>query len=136
MPRPSSEDIEHLAALFEQSEWTEMRLKMDGLEIFWSNEPTVQISNETTAPVAIPDGMAAVRAPHLGTFHRAAASSAPPKVEVGQTIDAETEVCCIEVLDTVTPIKAGMKGIVREICAADAELVEFDDPLVIIEPVD
>ena len=142
MSKPSPADIENLAVLFEQSDWSYMRLKMEGLEIVWSNDVNAHVPGYTEpatashidAPVEIPDGMAAVRAPHLGTFHRAPALGAPPSVEVGQSVSADTEVCRIEVLGCFTSIEAGIGGVVREICATDAHLVEFGQPLVIVDP--
>ena len=90
----------------------------------------------STAPsqIAIPEGMVAVRAPNLGTFYRAPKPGAPAYVEVGQQIDAGTEVCLIEVMKLFTPVKAGVAGTVREVCVDDAAMVEFEQVLVIIEP--
>ena len=143
MSKPSPADVENLAALFEQSDWTHMRLKTDGLEIVWSNDANAAMPGHTLpatasnidALVQIPNGMAAVRAPHLGTFHRTPAPGAPPYVDVGQAVAADTEVCRVEVLGRFTSIAAGISGVVREICAADAHLVEFDQPLIIVDPV-
>ncbi len=138
MSKPSAADIENLAALFQQSDWTQMRLKMDGLEVFWSNDPgaplTGDIVSNSGAALEIPAGMDAVRAPHLGTFHAAPQAGAAPYVEVGQAVATDTAVCRIEVLGAFTPLVAGVSGTVRQICVVDAHLVEFDQPLVIIDP--
>ena len=78
--------------------------------------------------------MAAVRAPNLGTFYRAPKPGAPPYVAVGQKVEASTEVCLIEVMKLFTSVRAGVTGTVREVLAEDAQLVEFDQPLFLIEP--
>lgn len=153
------EDIESLVELFNRSDWAEMHLKTDGLEIFLSNDPqarlpTAQLAaavpaaalpapTSSAAPVtaaavvhstAIPDGMHVVHAPNLGTFYRAPKPGSPAYVELGQSVTADSEVCLIEVMKLFTPVKAGVAGTVREIRVNDGEMVEFEQVLVIIEP--
>ena len=164
MSQPTAADIENLIELFNRSDWDEMHLKTAGLEIFLSNDPQARgpsaaapsaqaptviatvtaagPSARVTAPeavtpateVSIPAGMIAVRAPNLGTFYRAPKPGAPAYVELGQAIDTDTEVCLIEVMKLFTPVKSGIKGIVREMCVADGQMVEFEQILVIVEP--
>lgn len=86
------------------------------------------------ATASIPDGLIAIRAPNLGTFYRAPKPGAPPYVEVGQAIEASTEVCLIEVMKLFAPVAAGVRGVVREVLAKDGQMVEFDMPLLLIEP--
>ncbi|MEX2482750.1 MAG: acetyl-CoA carboxylase biotin carboxyl carrier protein [Gammaproteobacteria bacterium] len=88
----------------------------------------------TAHDIAIPAGMVAVRAPNLGTFYRAPKPGAPPYVEIGQKVTADTEVCLIEVMKLFTPVKAGIDGTVRELCASDGQMVEYEQVLVIVEP--
>ena len=164
MPNPTPADIENLIELFNRSDWDEMHLKTDQLEIFLSNDaqarrpsaPLVAASvaaplalgtATTPAPAApvsaaaaaaaetmIPPGMVAVRAPNLGTFYRAPKPGAPVYVEVGQAIEADTEVCLIEVMKLFTPVKSGVKGTVRQIVVNDGSMIEYEQLLVIIEP--
>jgi acetyl-CoA carboxylase biotin carboxyl carrier protein len=75
-----------------------------------------------------------VRAPNLGTFYRAPKPGAPAYVTVGQRVEANAEVCLIEVMKLFTTVLAGTAGIVRKVLAEDAELVEYDQPLILIEP--
>jgi acetyl-CoA carboxylase biotin carboxyl carrier protein len=85
-------------------------------------------------PRAVPAHWVTVTAPHLGTFYRAPKPGAPSFVEIGQSVEPDTEICLIEVMKLFTTLKAGVKGIVREICAEDAAMVEFGDTLFYIEP--
>lgn len=87
----------------------------------------------SAAPAVAPPGCAFVTAPSLGTFYRAAKPGAPPFVEIGQQVDADTELCLIEVMKLFTTLRAGMAGKVREILVADGQLVEFGQPLVLIQ---
>ena len=152
-------DIEALVRIFDESDWDELRVAIGGVEIYLSKNPQDRLQPVATAvpqsdgraaspaaaaaaapagskPAAqtIPDGMAVVRAPNLGTFYRAPKPGAPPYVAVGQKVDASTEVCLIEVMKLFTSVRAGVTGTVREVLAEDAQLVEFDQPLFLIEP--
>ncbi len=75
-----------------------------------------------------------MRAPNLGTFYRAPKPGAPPYVRIGQHVDPTTELCLIEVMKLFTSVFAGVSGFVRQVLVEDAELVEFDQALFLIEP--
>ena len=153
------QDVEALVSIFDESDWDELRVVIGSSELYLSKNREGQlqpISAATSqsnvamalpapaigaatpapkqAPQAIPDGMAVVRAPNLGTFYRAPKPGAPPYVAVGQKVEAATEVCLIEVMKLFTSVRAGVAGTVREVLAEDAQLVEFDQPLFLIEP--
>lgn len=164
-----AKDIESLVELFNRSDWDEMHLKTDDLEVFLSNDPTavspsqattsvvpaaVSLSHsdgtktatasaapaaspkpgKTKAVVDVPDGMVAVTAPNLGTFYRAPKPGAAPYIEVGQAVEANADVCLIEVMKLFTPVKAGLAGKVHAVCIDDGTMVEFGDTLIIIDP--
>ncbi|MBL6616268.1 MAG: acetyl-CoA carboxylase biotin carboxyl carrier protein [Reyranella sp.] len=82
----------------------------------------------------IPEGWVAVRAPNLGTFYRQPKPGAPPYVEIGQEVRPDTELCLIEVMKLFTSVTAGVRGIVRKLCVEDAEMVEYNQVLFLIEP--
>jgi acetyl-CoA carboxylase biotin carboxyl carrier protein len=82
----------------------------------------------------VPDHWVAVRAPNLGTFYSSPKPGAPPYVSLGQTVNADTEVCLIEVMKLFTSVLAGISGAVRKVLVKDGELVEYDQPLFLIEP--
>jgi acetyl-CoA carboxylase biotin carboxyl carrier protein len=160
------EDIEALIELFEASDWDEMHLEIDGLELFLSSDPKARIAAQpqhasmahvpasahahATTPQGMghlapppapakevssaPEGCIAVKAPNLGTFYRAPKPGAASYVELGQSVTADTEICLIEVMKLFTSVRAGMAGIIREICVEDAEMVEYGQTLFFIEP--
>jgi acetyl-CoA carboxylase biotin carboxyl carrier protein len=94
-----------------------------------SREPA--LTREPTAPA---DGLATITAPMLGTFYRAEAPGKPPFVELGQRVEPDTIVCIIEVMKMMNSVTAGVSGEVLEIFAANAELVEYGQPLFEIGP--
>ena len=80
-----------------------------------------------------PAGCNVVTAPSLGTFHRAAQPGAAALVEVDSQVGKDTELCRIEVMKRFTTLRAGVAGTVREVYAKDGELVEFAQPLFLID---
>jgi acetyl-CoA carboxylase biotin carboxyl carrier protein len=67
-----------------------------------------------------------VRAPLPGTFYRAPQPGAPPYVEVGSRVDADTVVAIIETMKLMNPVYAGATGTVSEICLDDGQFAEQD----------
>lgn len=153
-------DIEALVELFGKSEWDELRIEIDGEEILLSTDSRLNTQGSTpataapvatavAAPIAAPAGgvasfappsvrgasWVAIKAANLGTFYKAASPDAAPYVTLGAHVTPETEVCMIEVMKLFTTIRAGMQGIVREVCATDGQMVEFGQDLMWIEPV-
>ena len=94
---------------------------------------TVKVA-ATDGDAPVPDHWEAITAPNLGTFYRAAKPGAAPYVDVGQSIEPDTEVCLIEVMKLFTALRAGMSGTVRRICVADGEMVEHGQVLFYVEP--
>ena len=54
------EDIEALVELFEASDWDELHLEIDGLELFLSTDPKARLSAHAAHPVAGPAANGAV----------------------------------------------------------------------------
>ncbi len=156
-----NKDIEAFIRLFERSDWNELRLEVDGLQLVLSNDPKAEPivreideepaihsaesppaaapteppeKQEAAAPEPIYNGLVDIRAPNLGTFYRAPNPGAAPYVEIGQEIGADSEVCLIEVMKLFTPVQAGVSGRIARICVEDGNMVEHDEPLFYVEP--
>lgn len=164
MDKIKHDDIKAVMELFDKSQWRELSLQMEGLNLYLSKDPvssdrrptpvadftaTATAPSESTKqePVAesapankdqtaevVPEGMVVVRAANLGTFYRSPKPGADPYVQVGQEVEAETEVGLIEVMKLFTPVAAGVSGTIRKICVEDGDLVEHDQALIYIEP--
>lgn len=80
------------------------------------------------------DGTVEIRAPMVGTFYRAPSPKDPPFVEIGSTVKPGDTVCLIEVMKLYTTIRAERAGRIVEILPANAQLVEYDQVLFVIEP--
>jgi acetyl-CoA carboxylase biotin carboxyl carrier protein len=74
----------------------------------------------------------AVKSPMVGTAFLSPEPGAKPFIEVGKAVKAGDTLCIIEAMKVMNPITAPAGGMVKEIMVADAQPVEFDQPLVII----
>lgn len=146
-------EIEALVRLFDQSDWSELRLEIEGLKLVLSKDADaapLQPSDEAAladiateplpdvpdaaADAGLTDGLVPIKAPNLGTFYRAPKPGTAPYVEVGQSVGEATEVCLIEVMKLFTPVRAGISGRIAAACVEDGEMVEFGAPLFLVEP--
>ena len=82
----------------------------------------------------LPAGLVLVRAPMVGTFYRSPEPGAPPFVEPGTRVEADTTVCIIEVMKLMNSIPAGCTGVVTHVLVESAEPVEYGQPLLAIDP--
>jgi acetyl-CoA carboxylase biotin carboxyl carrier protein len=90
-----------------------------------------------TTPAAAAPAEAAgepVPSPIAGVFYRAPGPDAPPFVEVGQRVAADDVIGIVEVMKLMNTVRAGVAGTVIEVCVGNAELVEFEQVLVRIDP--
>ncbi len=77
---------------------------------------------------------AQIRAPMVGSFYRCPSPDQPPFVEVGARVAVGDPLCLIEVMKLYTTIEATVAGTVKQIAVEDAQLVEFDQLLFVIDP--
>jgi acetyl-CoA carboxylase biotin carboxyl carrier protein len=76
----------------------------------------------------------AVKSPMVGTFYRAASPSAVnPFVQVGQAVSEGETLCIIEAMKILNQIEADKSGTIKQILVENAQPVEYDQPLFIIE---
>ncbi len=75
-----------------------------------------------------------VRAPIVGTFYRSPSPDADAYVSVGDRVKPGDVLCIIEAMKLMNEVECEMSGIVREILVDNAQPVEFDQPLFVIEP--
>ena len=83
---------------------------------------------ETSAPSGTP-----IKSPMVGTFYRAPSPGAKPFVEVGDHVNQGDTLCIVEAMKMMNHIEAETSGTVKAILIEDAEPVEFDETLFIIE---
>ena len=97
-------------------------------------EPVTPAAAQEAPAAGVPEGTVAVHPPLLGTFYRAPQPGAPPYVEVGDEVDAETVVGIVETMKMMTPVHAGVRGTVTEFRTANGEFADTDAVLLVVEP--
>lgn len=73
-----------------------------------------------------------VKSPMVGTAFLSPEPGAKPFIEVGDAVKAGDTLLIVEAMKVMNPITAPEGGAVKKILVADAQPVEFDQPLVII----
>jgi acetyl-CoA carboxylase biotin carboxyl carrier protein len=92
-------------------------------------------------PIATPSAPAkqetkgeAIKSPMVGTFYQKPSPDAPPFVQVGQTISKGDPLCIIEAMKIMNEVVAEQSGTITKILVENAQPVEFDQPLFLIDP--
>ncbi|PLR06075.1 acetyl-CoA carboxylase biotin carboxyl carrier protein, partial [Caulobacter flavus] len=75
----------------------------------------------------------AVKSPMVGTAYLSPQPGADAFIKVGDTVSAGQTLLIVEAMKTMNPIAAPKAGKIVEILVADAQPVEFGEPLVVIE---
>ena len=73
-----------------------------------------------------------IKSPMVGTAYLSPDPSAGPFVSVGDSVKAGDTLLIVEAMKVMNPIPAPEGGVVKKVLVADAQPVEFDQPLVII----
>ncbi len=152
-------DVAEIMRLVEQSGFDELDLEIDGMKITLRRgaaagtaaashpvsaaTPTdaASVASAAAAPsaaaaAASDPSLADLPAPLLGTFYRAPKPGAPTFVQVGSRVEADTIIGIIEVMKLMNTVRAGMRGAVIEILAADGALVEYGEALLRVRRTD
>ncbi|MCS3631903.1 acetyl-CoA carboxylase biotin carboxyl carrier protein [Salinibacter ruber] len=101
-----------------------------------STAPAPDATENGTAEAEETDAAAeehVVKAPIVGTFYRAPSPDDPPFVEVGDEVQEGDVLCIIEAMKLMNEIECETSGTVKEILVEDAEPVEFDQPLFVLD---
>ena len=84
-------------------------------------------------PVAAEPSGHAVKSPMVGTFYRSASPGSAPFVEVGHSVKEGETLCIIEAMKILNQIEADKTGVIKKILIENAQPVEYDQALFIIE---
>ncbi len=141
----SDDDVREILRLIDESELDELRIETEGFSLHVLRGgavpsaaiPGTQDRAREQAPATPPPAEAvglAIEAPMLGIFYRAEAPGAKPFVDTGTRVGPDTIVCLIEVMKMMNSVPAGVSGTIAEVCAQNAALVEYGQPLFRVEP--
>ncbi len=79
------------------------------------------------------DKIVEVRSPMVGTFYKAPSPDAEPYVTVGSRVKKGTVLCIIEAMKLMNEIESEVSGTVVKVLVENAQPVEYDQPLFLIE---
>ena len=147
--------IRQLAELLDQTSLTEIEVEDEGVRIRVARTAAAVAAAPQTvlhhaAPVApVPQASApapaetgasapatqanAINSPMVGTVYLSAEPGATPFVAPGQRVAAGDTLLIIEAMKVMNPITAPRAGTVTQVLVVDAQPVEYDQPLVILE---
>jgi len=100
------------------------------------------------APVAAPEAAApstapaaddtskfiTIKSPMIGTFYRSSGPDKPLFVNVGDSISAGQVLCIIEAMKLFNEIESEVSGKIVKVLVDNAQPVEYDQPLFVIDP--
>lgn len=143
--------VRELAELLTSNELTEIEVADGDRRIKVSREPAPIAGGALPAPAGAPALSAppmhgkedigappeeisgtTIKSPMVGTAFLSAEPGAAPFIEVGKPVKAGDTLLIVEAMKVMNPITAPEGGFIKKIIVADAQPVEFDQPLVII----
>ena len=74
-----------------------------------------------------------VNSPMVGTFYASASPESKPFVTIGQSVKKGDTLCILEAMKMMNQVQAETDGKIVEILVDNAEPVEFDQPLFVLE---
>ena len=96
-----------------------------------AGRPTGEIS--TALPAEAPAAVDAIKSPMVGTVFLSPEPGAKPFIAAGQQVAVGDTLLIVEAMKVMNPILAIKAGTVRQILVADAQPIEYDQPLVVID---
>jgi acetyl-CoA carboxylase biotin carboxyl carrier protein len=129
------EDVADIVAILDGSAYQTLDVKTarfrlrvardgDGWTQEWDfSDDMPDIAKAAAVEASVEDVAGAIRAPLPGTFYRAPQPGAPPFVEVGSIVDADTVIGIIETMKLMNPVHAGASGTISEILAENGAMV-------------
>lgn len=95
-----------------------------------TSTPTTKEAIATTSE----SSLVTVKSPMIGTFYESANPESPVFINIGDTVKAGDTVCIIEAMKLFNEIESEVSGKVVKILVDNAQPVEFDQPLFLIDP--
>ena len=75
-----------------------------------------------------------IKSPMIGTFYRSASPDKPSFVNVGDEVKAGDVVCIVEAMKLFNEIESEISGKIVKVLVDNAQPVEYDQPLYLVDP--
>ncbi|MEZ5892811.1 MAG: acetyl-CoA carboxylase biotin carboxyl carrier protein [Parvularculaceae bacterium] len=141
--------IRELAGILTETGLTEIEIEKNDIRLRVSRQggvaafapaamapaPSAPAAAAAPAPAAAPGAThpGAVKSPMVGTAYLSPSPGADPFIREGAQVTEGQTMLIVEAMKTMNPIVAPRSGKVTKIFVTDAQPVEFDEPLVVIE---
>lgn len=88
------------------------------------------------AAAAVQEGgnLVAIKSPIVGTFYRSSSPDKPPYAKIGDKVESGAVVCIIEAMKLFNEIESDVSGRIVKVLVEDAQPVEYDQPLFLVDP--
>ncbi len=97
--------------------------------------PAAPVATTPVAPAASDDSKyITVKSPMIGTFYRSPGPDKAVFVNVGDEITSGKTLCIIEAMKLFNEIESEVSGKIVKILVNDAQPVEYDQPLFLVDP--
>lgn len=136
----------HLTSFEYEENDTSIKMKTDKkTNTIVSNVNGVTIPQAAVIPQVVEDTVKAtetkasepagnvITSPLVGTFYSAPSPDEDPFVQVGDTVKKGQVLGIVEAMKLMNEIESEYDGVVKEILVSDASVVEYDQPLFVIE---
>lgn len=94
------------------------------------SDPTITLNKEDTLVA----NFSSIKAPMIGTFYRAASEGKEAFVKVGDKVKKGDVLCIIEAMKLFNEIQSEVSGKIMKVMVDNAQAVEYDQPLFLVEP--
>ena len=95
--------------------------------------PPSAAATQASEELAAANHPGAVKSPMVGTVYLSGEPGAKPFVQPGDMVGVGDTLLIVEAMKVMNPITATRAGTVRQVLVVDAQHVEYDQPLVIVE---
>jgi acetyl-CoA carboxylase biotin carboxyl carrier protein len=120
-------------------EYTEKdtKIKVSKNNVSISNQTSNSANNSSTSsePAAVLQKKSGnqITSPIIGTAYHAPEPGAKKFVEIGKKVKKGDTIMIIEAMKTMNHVPSTLDGVVKEICVADGQPVEFGQTIIILE---
>ena len=120
-------------------EYTEKdtKIKVSKNKVSIGNQTSTSATNSNTSsePVAVIQKKSGkqITSPIIGTAYHAPEPGAKKFVEIGKKIKKGDTIMIVEAMKTMNHVPSTLDGVVKEICVADGQPVEFGQTIIILE---
>ena len=98
-----------------------------------SNSPASVTPSKSNGTIKLAVAGTEVKSPIIGTAYHAPEPGAKKFIEVGKKIKKGETVMIVEAMKTMNHIPSTAEGIIKKICVADGQPVEFGQTIIIVE---